>query len=81
MDSKLGTTIRAISEQKLLSDGSQLILSGYRVNEIVVYTLEDSKAYDAKNGTNYTQEWYHAAEKQGYIYLVNFAGYGQWIDR
>ncbi|AFC23727.1 DEAD/DEAH box helicase [Saprospira grandis] len=70
------TAVAALSKNAIRTTNNNTLL-GYIVSEVIVYTLEDSKVYDAKNGTNYTQKWCPAAIKQGYIYLVNFAGYGQ----
>jgi ATP-dependent DNA helicase RecQ len=51
-------------------------VSGFVVNEVVVWSYEDSCKFDAENGTNYAKDWCPEAIKQGYIYLVDFAGFG-----
>ncbi|CAA6824818.1 MAG: ATP-dependent DNA helicase RecQ [uncultured Sulfurovum sp.] len=51
-------------------------LSGLIVSEVVIYTYKDSLDYDNRNQTNYTSKWCPAAINKGYVYLVDFAGYG-----
>jgi len=47
------------------------------VNEIVVWNYEDTIKFDQENpGRNYAHNWCQDAITQGYIYLVDFAGYG-----
>jgi RecQ family ATP-dependent DNA helicase len=52
------------------------VLQNFVVNEVVVWSYEETKEADEKNGTNYAVKWCQAAENQGYIYLVDFAGFG-----
>jgi RecQ family ATP-dependent DNA helicase len=52
-------------------------LKGFVINEIVQYSYSETLDYDAKNGTNYANAWCEGARLQGYIYLVDFAGYGK----
>ena len=51
-------------------------LSGFVVNEVVVWTYEDTCKFDTENTTNFAKDWCPEARKKGYIYLVDFAGYG-----
>lgn len=51
-------------------------VSGFVVNEVVVWSYEDSCKFDSENDTHFSNEWCHEAKKQGYIYLVDFAGFG-----
>ncbi len=51
-------------------------VSGFVVNEVVVWTFDDTLKFDAENGTNYARDWCQEARNQGYIYLVDFAGFG-----
>ena len=51
-------------------------LIGFVVNEIVVWTFEETIASDLKNGTTYATNWCHEARQLGYIYLVDFVGFG-----
>jgi ATP-dependent DNA helicase RecQ len=52
-------------------------LKGFVINEIVQYSYSETLDYDAKNGTNFANYWCEGARLQGYIYLVDFAGYGK----
>ncbi|HUM50619.1 MAG TPA: UvrD-helicase domain-containing protein [Chitinophagales bacterium] len=51
-------------------------ISGFVVNEIVVWTYDDTCKFDLENNTNYANDWCQEAKNQGYIYLVDFAGFG-----
>jgi ATP-dependent DNA helicase RecQ len=51
-------------------------VSGFVVNEIVVWTYEDTCKFDSENDTNFAKDWCQEARNQGYIYLVDFAGFG-----
>lgn len=53
------------------------IIKGLIVNEVVVWTYEDTLKFDSENpGKNYSSNWCDGAKNQGYIYLVDFAGFG-----
>jgi ATP-dependent DNA helicase RecQ len=47
------------------------------VSEVFVWEYVDSQRTDARNGTNYSERWCEEARRQGYIYIVNIAGFGQ----
>ena len=51
-------------------------LTGFVVNEIVQFSYEETMKSDEKNGTTYARDWCQEARDQGYIYLVDFAGFG-----
>ena len=52
-------------------------IKGLIVNEVVVWSYEDTVEFDLKNpGKNYASNWCQDARNQGYIYLVDFAGFG-----
>jgi RecQ family ATP-dependent DNA helicase len=51
-------------------------LTGFVVNEIVVWSYEDTLKYDQKNGTDFARYWCQGAKDQNFIYLVDFAGFG-----
>jgi len=57
------------------------LVKGLIVNEVVVWSYEDSINFDNENpGNNYSLNWCEDAKRQGYIYLVDFAGFGVPID-
>ncbi|MCA0234352.1 MAG: ATP-dependent helicase [Bacteroidetes bacterium] len=51
-------------------------LKRFVVNEIVQFSYEETLKSDEKNGTTYANDWSQEARNQGYIYLVDFAGFG-----
>ena len=51
-------------------------VSGFVVNEVVVWSYEDTCKFDAENDTKFARDWCQEARNQGYIYLVDFAGFG-----
>ncbi len=50
--------------------------SDFVVNEVVVWTYNDTVKFDEKNETNWRTGWCEEAKQKGYVYLVDFAGYG-----
>lgn len=56
--------------------GDHQTISGFVVNEVVVWSYEDTCKFDLENGTNFARDWCQEAINQGYIYLVDFAGFG-----
>lgn len=51
-------------------------VSGFVVNEVVVWTYEDTCKFDLEHNTGFANDWCPEARNQGYIYLVDFAGFG-----
>jgi hypothetical protein len=51
-------------------------LSGLIINEVVTWTYEETKRNAEAGLGNFLNHWCDSAQKQGYIYLVDFAGYG-----
>ena len=57
-------------------------LNGFFVSDVFYWTYEDSIAADrrieSETGKNpdYASKWCDDARKQGYIYIINIAGYG-----
>lgn len=74
----LDSTNRVIGElsSKAGLVGDLITLNGYVVSEVVVWTYEDTCKYDQENQASYADKWSEAAKAQGYIYLVDFVGYG-----
>jgi superfamily I DNA/RNA helicase len=53
-------------------------LKGFNISSIVSYTHSESVDYDVRNNTTFTaKNWGHSAIARGYIYLVDFSGYGK----
>jgi hypothetical protein len=51
-------------------------ITGFRISNIYKWTLPDTKNFDLKNCTNFENSWTETAKQRGYIYLVDFSGYG-----
>lgn len=51
-------------------------LRGFFISDVFVWRLQDSLDYDTKNNTNFTERWCPEARKQGYVVLVQIAGFG-----
>jgi ATP-dependent DNA helicase RecQ len=51
-------------------------VNGFIVSSIYVSTYEETLWSDEKNNTNYSSNWTEAAKNRGYIYLIDFSGYG-----
>lgn len=51
-------------------------INGFSVSGIYRYTFQDTVEYDAKHGTNYSNNWCQSARDKEYIYLIEFSGYG-----
>jgi RecQ family ATP-dependent DNA helicase len=52
------------------------LITGFSVSGIYRYTFQDTIEYDTKHGTNYSDNWCRNARDKGYIYLIEFSGYG-----
>ena len=55
-------------------------LTRFVVNEIVQFSYDETLKSDEKNGTTYAKDWCQEARNHGYIYLVDFAGFGVQAD-
>ena len=59
------------------------VLNGFFVSEVFYWTYEDTLAADKRaeeetgRNPNYASGWCAEAKNQGYIFIVNIAGYGQ----
>jgi ATP-dependent DNA helicase RecQ len=51
-------------------------IEGFMVTNIYKWTLEDTRRYDERNNTNFVALWIDEVINRGYIYLVEFSGYG-----
>ncbi|MCF2518523.1 DEAD/DEAH box helicase [Dyadobacter sp. CY351] len=56
--------------------GDHQTVTGFVVSEVVVWSYEDTCRFDLENETNFARDWCTEARDQGYIYLVDFAGFG-----
>ena len=51
-------------------------LKGFFISDVFVWTYQDSLDYDTKNNTTFTDRWCPEAKQQGYVVLVQIAGFG-----
>lgn len=51
-------------------------LSNFFVSNVFIWTYEDTVKSDMMNNTDYTKQWSEEAKKNGYIYVVQIAGFG-----
>ncbi|QXP65779.1 UvrD-helicase domain-containing protein [Polaribacter sp. AHE13PA] len=67
----------AMNDKKVINKLSLFIkIKGFNVSSVEVYTYNEVKIYDEKHGTNFADSWSSISEERGYIYLVDFSGYG-----
>ena len=78
----------SVIKRKMREDGINA-LGGFFISEICVWEYADSARVDEKNKqdvqnrvpgsrtTNYSGEWSDAARSQGYVYIINIAGFGR----
>src|SRR5690606_15639239 len=50
---------------------------GFSISSIYVHSFEETQASDEKNGTSYASNWTEMARNRGFIYLLDFSGYGK----
>lgn len=69
LSSKSNIRIRAKEDKKEY-------LRDFFVSNVFVWTYEDTIAYDLANNTDFASKWSEEAKKQGYINIVQIAGFG-----
>lgn len=52
-------------------------LRGFAVSSVYVNTLEETTLSDEKNDTQYAAKWVQTAKERGFIYLIDFSGFGK----
>lgn len=53
-------------------------LNGFVVSSIYVHTYEET--VNSETGSQYASKWNEESKKRGYIYLIDFSGYGKIIN-
>lgn len=66
---------RSTIKYRAEEDGKTL-LKNFFVSNVFVWTYEDTLAYDNANNTDFATRWSPAAIQQGYINIVQIAGFG-----
>ncbi len=76
-NSKIGCLSNKISTSLSARANGHNTIQGFRISNIHKWTLEDTRKSDLRNNTNYEAIWTETAKQRGYIYLIEFSGYGQ----
>lgn len=74
--SRIGCLSNRVSNYLSNKTNGHLTIDGFRVSNIYKWTLEDTQKFDLKNNTNFETSWSDIAKQRGYIYLIEFSGYG-----
>ena len=56
-----------------------LQLSGFFVSDVFVWTYQETEDSDKNNGKEFAKKWCTNARKQGYVTVVQIAGFGNKI--
>ena len=64
-------SVRAIENLDRIESAKDFV-----VNEVVTWSFNDTKEYDERNNTTYQMDWCEQAKQKGFVYIVDFAGYG-----
>lgn len=84
-DSRIGCLSNNISDSLTAKANGFKRIEGFRVTNIHKWSLEDTIEYDKpklnrnppKQQTDFEKLWSPEAKKRGYIYLIEFSGYGK----
>ena len=77
---RLSRNSRILKKLKTLDVNNESIpevLKGLFVNEVFAWTYADTVKFDEENNTTFTQYWSQEAINNGFIYIVDFAGYAK----
>lgn len=73
-----GQCVGSLSRKSELAKNPNVAkLSGFYVSAITAWTYEDSKRSDEENNTTFSANWSQSARNQGYVYVVQIAGFGK----
>jgi superfamily I DNA/RNA helicase len=51
-------------------------VNGFIVSSIYVHTYQESLLSDERNNTTFSSKWNEESRQRGYVYLIDFSGYG-----
>ncbi|MGN0236281.1 MAG: DEAD/DEAH box helicase [Paludibacteraceae bacterium] len=54
-------------------------LHGFFISDVFAWSYEETKEADVRNGTDFADKWCPMAQQQGFITIVQIAGYGEII--
>lgn len=76
-----GRTIGQLSSKsnivKVCKENNISNLKGFFVSDVFIWSYQETIDADMKNGTHFAQLWCDQAKQQGYITIVQIAGFGQ----
>lgn len=73
----LGELSKSSSIKRQMESKNLITLSGFFVSDIIAWEYQDSVRYDEKNATNYSTRWIPKAKEQGFVFIVQIAGFGK----
>ena len=73
---KIGRLSKASTIKNRAGKDGITSLKNFFVSNIFVWTYEDTLASDSTNNNNFALKWSESARKQGYINIVQIAGFG-----
>lgn len=71
-----GVKVARLSRSMVNKIGHFSRINGFIVSSIYVSTYEETLRSDEKNNTNYATKWTQTAKDRGFVYLIDFSGYG-----
>lgn len=69
--------IAQLSRAMVIKLGNLSELRGFAVSSVYVNTLEETILSDEKNDNEYAKKWAQTAKERGFIYLIDFSGFGK----
>lgn len=78
--SRIGCLSKKVSNYLSIKANGHTRIDGFRVSNIYKWTLEDTRKFDLKNNTTFENSWTDIAKQRGYIYLIEFSGYGNVVN-
>lgn len=73
----LGELSKRSSIRRQMEAKNLEMLSGFFVSDIIAWEYKDSERYDKKNATDYSTRWIPQSQNQGFVYIVQIAGFGK----
>ena len=75
-NNRIGVLSALASSEISRYTGLAIELTGFTVTNIYKWSYEETVNFDTRNNTTYSQRWTEDAINRGYIYLVEFSGFG-----
>lgn len=68
--------VAQLSRKMVIKIGHLPEVNGFIVTAVYVSTYEETLWSDEKNNNGYALKWTNVAKNRGYVYLIDFSGYG-----